>query len=102
MTALQPPSWLGYPEYTRVDTSIFVAGNCPVCGEENGNCKGNGEYEGHMVFEPKKRPSPDATYSVPERVYTEEKVGTRTIRKLLYGIGDRITVAEARRVGLLK
>lgn len=100
MAALIPPEGLGYPEYRRVEIPGFIGGNCPVCGAENGNCKG--DALDHMVeFIPKKKPDPHATYSVPERVYTEQKVGSRRIRKLLYSPGDRITVEEAKRVGLL-
>lgn len=102
MSALNPPEWLGYPEYHRVDFSGFEGGNCPVCGAEDGNCKGNGEFDHMIEFKPEAKPDPAATFSVPQRIYTEEQIGSRIVRKLLYGIGDRITVVEAKRLGLLR
>lgn len=101
MAALIPPEGLGYPEYRRVDISGFTGGDCPVCGAENGNCKGESDMDHLVEFMPKEKPNPLATFSVPERVYTEMKVGSRVIRKLLYSPGDRITIEEAKRVGLL-
>jgi hypothetical protein len=95
------PDWLGYPEYRRVEFIDPEEGKCPVCGAENGSCKGDSTLDHMIEFLPKKKDDPMATFSVPERVYTEEQVGSKLIRKLLYSPGDRITVAEAKRVGLL-
>lgn len=97
---LIPPESLGYPEYRKIEYSGYEGGDCPVCGATGGNCKGSSNFDPGMVFLPPKKDDPRETFRVQERVYVEEKVGTRTIRKLLYSPGDKITPEEARRVGL--
>lgn len=75
---------------------------CPVCGAPGGNCKGDSEYSGGIVFEPPRRSrDPRATFIVPERVYEETQVGSRTVKKLLYAKGERITMFEAKRLNLI-
>lgn len=75
---------------------------CPVCGDPTGNCKGDSTFQGSITFEPKSlRPDPAATFTVPKRVYRETKVGKRTVKKLLHPIGARITIEEAKELGLI-
>lgn len=75
---------------------------CPVCGESGTNCKGESDYQGSVNFLPTRpQDDPQATYTVPRRIYTTTVVGTRTVEKLLYSKGARIRPEEARRLGLL-
>lgn len=76
-------------------------GKCPVCGAAGGNCKGEESYHGSINIEPRKKDDPRATFRVPRRVYEEKKVGSKTVRSLLYARGDAITPAEAKRLGFL-
>lgn len=77
------------------------AGPCIVCGDPSGNCKGDSEFAGAIQITPPAKDDPFATFTVPERVYSEETVKGRTRRKLLYAKGDRIRIEEAKRLGLL-
>lgn len=77
------------------------AGPCPVCGDPTGNCKGDSEFAGAIQITPPAKDDPFATFTVPERVYSEEVVNGRTRKKLLYAKGDRIRTEEAKRLGLL-
>lgn len=77
------------------------AGPCPVCGEPNGNCRGESTYSGSVTFEPPTRENPGATFTVANRVYEEVKEHGRVVKRLLYPIGARITPDEAKRLELM-
>lgn len=74
---------------------------CPVCGNLTGDCKGDSTYHGSIQIAPKPAKDPSATFRVPKRIYTEEVVNGRKIRKLLYPKGAAITAEEAKRLGLI-
>lgn len=76
--------------------------DCPVCGAKDGNCGGNQTWDGRMIEFKKEVKDPNATFSVPRRVYEEKMVGRRMSKRLLYRPGDRITLQEAERLGFLK
>ncbi len=76
-------------------------GPCPVCHTEGGNCAGDGMFDHMIDFSMSKPPGPEATFRVQERVFTEQRQGSRVIRKLLYAVGDRITPKEAKKLGLM-
>lgn len=75
--------------------------NCPVCGGKNGDCVGDSRYSGSMTFVPKRPDDPRATFSVPKRIYENVDVNGKSVRRLLYPVGARITPEEAQRLGLL-
>jgi hypothetical protein len=85
----------------EVEFVAASAGPCPVCGAAGGNCRGDSEFHGTINIFPSQRNDPRATFRVPHRIYEEVQVGSRTVKKLLYAKGDRITPAEAKRLGLL-
>jgi len=75
--------------------------DCPICGAAGSNCAGEFDAD-TIVFVPTQPVNdPLATFTVAERIFSEEKVGSRTVRKLLYAKGARIRPEEARRLGLL-
>ncbi len=76
-------------------------GDCPVCGSPGGHCTGDSTFDHMVTFETRKPPGPDATFIVDQRIFAEQQQGSRTVRKLLYAVGDRITPEEAKRVGLI-
>lgn len=93
-----------YDPADDIEFAENVDGFCPVCGAEGNNCTG-GEasmYDSVVTFvPPKPLNDPLATFIVPERIYEETVVGTRTVRKLLYPAGAKIRPEEAKRLGLL-
>jgi len=100
--ALIPPEYLGYPQYRpAVEILEPEMGKCPVCGDMGSNCCGDGSLDHMIEFLPERKPDPLATFIVPERVFLEQKIGSRIVRKLVYSVGDRITMEEAQRLGFV-
>lgn len=75
--------------------------DCPVCGTRHGDCTGDSRYMGAINFIPKKLDDPRATFSVPKRIYENVELNGKTVRRLLYPVGARITPEEAKRLGLM-
>lgn len=76
-------------------------GPCPVCGTAGGNCRGDSSFSGVAHIQPPRKNDPNATFTVAERIFTEEYVGSRKVRRLLHAKGDRITPEEAKQLGLI-
>lgn len=75
---------------------------CPVCGELDATCVGEYPFSGGILFDDEPpRDNPAATFIVPRRIWVEEQVGTRSVKRLKYPVGARITPEEARSLGLL-
>lgn len=93
----------GVSPYT-IEFSGLDRSPCPVCRNSTGDCVGD-EHDPNsfhmMEFKQAEKPDPAATFIVQARVFTEQQVGKRTVRELLYAVGDRIRPEEAKRVGLI-
>lgn len=74
---------------------------CPVCAHPTGDCVGHDPGIESSVTFTRKVVDPNATFTVPERVYETILQGKRRTRRLVYAPGDRITPTEARRLGLM-
>ncbi len=88
--------------YGLTEVEVLTADRlpCAVCGHPTGDCPGEHPLTG--IVEPKRNlADPLATFIVPERIYEEEIVNGRTYRRLIYAVGDRIRMEEARRIGLI-
>lgn len=91
-----------YSSGDNIEVAKFEEGPCPVCGSSDNTCKGKHGGKGKIQFiSPRSLDDPLATFTVPERIYEETQVGSRTVKKLLYPKGAKIRPEEAKRLGLL-